>query len=91
MNEADGVGPGVGVTLVAAVEFVVSGDNGGDMRIDWLELDTVDWFDCSGRSSGGSSVLGGSGDGLNKLAIPDTIMPGCRPRKGESRDMVPRM
>jgi len=37
------------------------------------------------------SPSGGSGDFRKRLAIPDTIMPGWRPRKGESREMVPRM
>lgn len=28
---------------------------------------------------------------LNKLDIPDTMMPGCMPNKGESRFTAPRM
>jgi hypothetical protein len=30
-----------------------------------------------------------SADGWNRLEMPATIMPGCRPRNGESMEMVP--
>lgn len=38
-----------------------------------------------------SPATGGLGDGLNRLAIPDTTIPGWRPSNGASREMVPRI
>lgn len=33
----------------------------------------------------------GDGAGRNRLAMPDTMIPGCSPSNGASSEMVPRM
>lgn len=37
------------------------------------------------------SLPGGSGALRNRLVMPDTTMPGCRPKRGASSEMLPRM
>lgn len=37
------------------------------------------------------STTGGVAAGLKRLAMPETTIPGCKPRRGASRDMVPRI
>lgn len=35
--------------------------------------------------------VGALGAGANRDAMPETTIPGCKPRKGESREIVPKM
>lgn len=36
-------------------------------------------------------AVGGSGLERKRLEMPETMIPGCNPRKGQSIDMVPRI
>lgn len=58
-------------------------DNPGEVTLEALGL--------RGCGDGKSSSVGGLSAGRNKLAMPETMIPGCSPRKGESNDIVPRI
>ena len=45
----------------------------------------------SSPAAAAAAAAGGDGAGRNRLAIPDTTIPGWRPSRGASSDTVPRI